>query len=148
MHALALRSQSLTATVQETDRLVPVSAVASWLGMSEGAVLEMIDQHNAHIRQTTDSPRAGTGEGLPLRAHAARDSRRPSLELISANAAARMLATTPATLKYWRIVGKGPTAYKIGSRWKYNCSDVLAFAESGKHIASVRVAVEENLERL
>ena len=112
------------------------------LGVSEGAVLVMVGQNAARIRERISSSRPQARQPLVSTSKTG-DSRQSNLELMPAKAAATMLATTPATLKYWRIAGKGPTPYKIGSRWKYNRADVLAFAESGKHIASVRVAVRK-----
>lgn len=70
------------------------------------------------------------------------------LRMLSARHTAEMLDTTPDTLKYWRLIGKGPTPYKVGARWKYNQADVQAFVESCRCDASVAGAVERQLDRL
>ena len=48
--------------------------------------------------------------------------------------------TVPATLRYWRHVGKGPQSIKVGRRVLYRVSDVLAW-EQAQEAAQVRQPV-------
>lgn len=54
-------------------------------------------------------------------------------ELYSPQRAGRYLADTPpATLQWWRTVGRGPKYIKIGRRVFYRLSALDAFIEAGE----------------
>jgi predicted DNA-binding transcriptional regulator AlpA len=44
--------------------------------------------------------------------------------------------TVPATVRYWRHVGKGPQSFKVGRRVLYRESDVDAWADEQRTAAS------------
>jgi excisionase family DNA binding protein len=48
-------------------------------------------------------------------------------DLMTLDEVAELLRTPPATLRYWRHVGKGPRSLKLGRRILYDRSDVEAF---------------------
>lgn len=50
-------------------------------------------------------------------------------ELITTEEVAHYFRTVPATVRYWRHVGKGPRSLRVGRRVLYRTSDVRAWAE-------------------
>lgn len=55
---------------------------------------------------------------------------------------AEIARTSPATIRYWRHVGTGPTGFKLGRRVLYDRQEVLAWIEASKQAQSVTVADE------
>ncbi|MFC6286815.1 helix-turn-helix domain-containing protein [Nocardioides sp. GCM10027113] len=45
---------------------------------------------------------------------------------------AEWLRTSPETVRYWRHLGKGPRAFKVGRRVLYARADVEAYVERAK----------------
>lgn len=45
--------------------------------------------------------------------------------------AAERLGSKPATMQWWRAMGRGPRYVKIGRRVLYRASDLDAFVEQG-----------------
>lgn len=50
--------------------------------------------------------------------------------LMTTEEVAEYFRTVPATVRYWRHIGKGPRSFKAGRRVLYRKGDVLAW-ESG-----------------
>jgi excisionase family DNA binding protein len=50
-------------------------------------------------------------------------------ELLTTEEVAAYFRTVPGTVRYWRHVGKGPRALKVGKRVLYRAEDVRAWAE-------------------
>ncbi len=50
--------------------------------------------------------------------------------LLTTEDVARHFRTVPATVRYWRQVGKGPRSFKVGRRVLYRQSDVMAWADA------------------
>ncbi len=50
-------------------------------------------------------------------------------ELLTTEEVARYFRTVPATVRYWRHIGKGPRSLRVGRRVLYRTSDVHAWAE-------------------
>lgn len=48
---------------------------------------------------------------------------------------ARILRTSPETVRYWRHVNKGPKSFKIGRRVLYAREDVEAFVAEARSSA-------------
>jgi excisionase family DNA binding protein len=46
---------------------------------------------------------------------------------------ATLLRTPPETVRYWRHVGKGPKAFKVGRRVLYAAEDVEAFIAAARN---------------
>jgi hypothetical protein len=46
---------------------------------------------------------------------------------VNSGDAAKILATTPNTLNYWRMVGRGPKYYRQGRNIRYLVSDLMAW---------------------
>lgn len=51
-------------------------------------------------------------------------------DLLTTEEVAAYFRTVPATVRYWRHVGKGPRSLRVGRRVLYRRSDVQAWAES------------------
>lgn len=51
-------------------------------------------------------------------------------ELLTTEEVAAYFRTVPATVRYWRHVGKGPRSLRVGRRVLYRRCDVTAWAES------------------
>jgi hypothetical protein len=49
--------------------------------------------------------------------------------LLTTRQAAERLQLSPATLANWRLLGKGPRFYRVGSRIRYREADVCAMAQ-------------------
>ncbi len=49
--------------------------------------------------------------------------------LLTTEEVASYFRTVPATVRYWRHVGKGPASFKVGRRVLYRASDVLAWQD-------------------
>lgn len=50
-------------------------------------------------------------------------------DLLTTEEVAAYFRTVPATVRYWRHVGKGPRSLRVGRRVLYRTSDVRAWAE-------------------
>lgn len=50
--------------------------------------------------------------------------------LLTTEEVADLFRTVPATVRYWRHVGKGPRSFKVGRRVLYRQSDVQAWADA------------------
>lgn len=50
-------------------------------------------------------------------------------DLMNQKEAAKYLGLTTRTLLYWRQIGTGPKAYKIGSRWLFKKADLDKFID-------------------
>lgn len=50
---------------------------------------------------------------------------------------ADLLRTSAETVRYWRHVGKGPDAFKVGRRVLYALEDVERFIETARRSADV-----------
>lgn len=51
-------------------------------------------------------------------------------KLLTTEEVAAHFRTVPATVRYWRHVGKGPRSLRVGRRVLYRTSDVHAWAEA------------------
>lgn len=51
-------------------------------------------------------------------------------KLLTTEEVADHFRTVPSTLRYWRHIGKGPRAFKVGRRVLYREVDVEAWAEA------------------
>lgn len=49
--------------------------------------------------------------------------------LLTTDDVAAYFRTVPATVRYWRHIGKGPQSFKVGRRVLYRESDVTAWAQ-------------------
>lgn len=49
--------------------------------------------------------------------------------LLTTEEVAMYFRTVPATVRYWRHIGKGPRSFKVGRRVLYRESDVNAWAD-------------------
>lgn len=49
--------------------------------------------------------------------------------LLTTEEVAEHFRTVPATVRYWRHIGKGPRSFKVGRRVLYRESDVEAWTE-------------------
>jgi hypothetical protein len=45
---------------------------------------------------------------------------------------AELVRTSPATVRYWRYLGRGPTGIKVGKRVLYDADDVRTWLEQHK----------------
>jgi predicted DNA-binding transcriptional regulator AlpA len=50
--------------------------------------------------------------------------------LLTTEEVASYFRTVPATVRYWRHVGKGPRSFKVGRRVLYRECDVKAWADA------------------
>lgn len=50
--------------------------------------------------------------------------------LLTTEEVAAYFRTVPATVRFWRHVGKGPRSFKVGRRVLYRESDVQAWQEA------------------
>jgi hypothetical protein len=50
--------------------------------------------------------------------------------LLTTDEVAAYFRTVPATVRYWRHLGKGPRSFKVGRKVLYRERDVQAFAEA------------------
>ena len=50
-------------------------------------------------------------------------------EMMTTEEVAAYFRTVPATVRYWRHVGKGPRSLRVGRRVLYRAGDVQAWAE-------------------
>lgn len=50
-------------------------------------------------------------------------------QLLTTDDVATYFRTVPATVRYWRHIGKGPQSFKVGRRVLYRASDVMAWAQ-------------------
>lgn len=60
------------------------------------------------------------------------------MKLISSLNAAKMMGMPEGTLRYWRVIGRGPQPIHIFGRVKYDVADVEAFIESCRQASIVR----------
>jgi excisionase family DNA binding protein len=51
--------------------------------------------------------------------------------LLTVDEAAAWLSISPATLRYWRHVGRGPRSLSVGTAIRYRTSDIEAWLEAG-----------------
>lgn len=51
-------------------------------------------------------------------------------KMLTTEEVAAYFRTVPATVRYWRHVGKGPRSLRVGRRVLYRASDVKAWAEA------------------
>ncbi|AFL89423.1 hypothetical protein Terro_3203 [Terriglobus roseus DSM 18391] len=63
-----------------------------------------------------------------------------TLQLVTETEAARLLATPPGTLRYWRHQGKGPNFVRLGGRVKYDLVEVIDYVDRHRHGFSARAA--------
>ena len=69
-----------------------------------------------------------------------------AVQLLKEVEAAKMLATSPGTLRYWRCVGVGPDYVRLnGTRIRYDVAALLRFIEQGRHSVSMRAAGDMNV---
>ena len=54
----------------------------------------------------------------------------PPKENLVTEEVARLMRTTPSTIRYWRHTGYGPKGFRVGRRVLYRASDVAAWLES------------------
>lgn len=59
-----------------------------------------------------------------------------SQHLLTTEDVAEHFRTVPATVRYWRYVGKGPRSFKVGRRVLYREVDVLAWEAAAVESAS------------
>lgn len=45
---------------------------------------------------------------------------------------AKLVRTSPATVRYWRHVGAGPKSFRVGRRVLYDEADIKAWLEAAK----------------
>lgn len=50
-------------------------------------------------------------------------------DLLTTEEVAAYFRTVPATVRYWRHIGKGPRSLRVGRRVLYRASDVRTWAE-------------------
>jgi hypothetical protein len=60
----------------------------------------------------------------------------PERKLVDDTTAAKILDRRPATIRKWRITGKGPRFIKFGQAVRYDLDDLYAFIESRKVIST------------
>lgn len=58
-------------------------------------------------------------------------------EYLTTAEVASVLRTPPATLRYWRHVGRGPQSFKVGKRLLYARADVESFIAAAREASSV-----------
>lgn len=51
-------------------------------------------------------------------------------EFMTTEEVAAYFRTVPATVRYWRHIGKGPRSFKVGRRVLYRRSDCQAWADA------------------
>jgi predicted DNA-binding transcriptional regulator AlpA len=51
-------------------------------------------------------------------------------KLLTTEEVAEIFRTEPATVRWWRHVGRGPRGFKVGRRVLYREADVAAWAEA------------------
>lgn len=69
-------------------------------------------------------------------------------KLLSTKQVSELLSIPAETLRWWRGAGIGPPFYKLVGSIRYDESDVEKWVAEGKHVPSVRAAVEERVGRL
>lgn len=60
--------------------------------------------------------------------------------LLTTDEVAKHFRTVPATVRYWRHVGKGPRSFKVGRRVLYREADVRAWSEAALAASSSTAA--------
>lgn len=60
--------------------------------------------------------------------------------LLTTEDVAEHFRTVPATVRYWRHVGKGPRSFKVGRRVLYRETDVRAWADAALDAAAAGAA--------
>lgn len=68
----------------------------------------------------------------PLVEHVKTASAAGAAPYMSTEEFAALVHTSPATIRYWRHVGKGPKAFRLGRRALYDRAEVLAWIEAEK----------------
>jgi predicted DNA-binding transcriptional regulator AlpA len=53
-------------------------------------------------------------------------------EYVTTEEFAALVRTSPATVRYWRMIGKGPKSFRLGRRALYDRAEVLAWVEAEK----------------
>jgi predicted DNA-binding transcriptional regulator AlpA len=53
-------------------------------------------------------------------------------EYVTTEEFAQLVRTSPATIRYWRHINKGPQAFRLGRRALYDRAEVLAWVEAEK----------------
>lgn len=56
-------------------------------------------------------------------------------QFLTTEEVAELLRTSPETVRYWRHVGKGPEAFKVGRRVLYALEDVERFITTARRDA-------------
>jgi hypothetical protein len=59
-------------------------------------------------------------------------------QLVSSCEAAQMLGLPEGTLRYWRVIQRGPPWVKLGRRVLYSVDDLVEFIARGRRNPSVR----------
>ena len=64
-------------------------------------------------------------------------------KLLRTREAAEILQVSPATLRYWRMVGTGPDYFRVGSSVRYDAGDLQRYLETNRVSSSVQALLEE-----
>lgn len=54
------------------------------------------------------------------------------VEYLTTAEVAKLIRTSPETVRYWRHAGKGPRSFKVGRRVLYATADVRAWLEAAR----------------